>query len=133
MGSFIARLPVHLEDSDDLYRWVHKEHHENGALKPGAFIMKKKDTDGLSIAIAKLTSRQDFHNRAAAQYTASVVLKVKVPREKGLLVVHDGVGHSSHGTITGFQVGFSNKQLTDMERYFIMACVGTLEEIAHSL
>jgi hypothetical protein len=129
LGAFLRRLPVHLDPEDDLFRWVHREHHQNGTLKPGAFIMKKKDKDGLSVGIATLTTRSDFNDRAEPNFTASVVLKVHLPSDKGLRVIHDGIGHPSHGVITGFQIGFSNKQLVDMERDFIDACAGTLQEI----
>jgi hypothetical protein len=129
LGAFLRRLPIHLGPEDDLFRWVHRDHHQNGTLKPGTFIMKKKDKDGLSVGIASLTSRIDFHTRAESQFTASLVIKVRVPRDKGLRVIHDGIGHPSHGVITGFQNGFSNKQLVDMERDFIEACSGTVQEI----
>jgi hypothetical protein len=54
------------------------------------------------------------------------VLKAEVPRVLGLVVIHDGRGHPSHGVITGFQQGFSNKQLIDMEKAFINASEKTL-------
>ncbi len=127
MVSFLNSLPVVLDDNDDLFRWINREHHENGRLKPGAFIFKKTNKDGLSVAIAQLTTRPDFHQRAPENFNASVVLKVALPRRKNLSVIHDGIGHPSHACITGFQSGFTNKQLVDLERYFIEACDGTLQ------
>jgi hypothetical protein len=126
VASGLRLLPVFVDDDDDLFRWVHKEHHQDGKLKPGAFILKKKNTDGLSIGIGTLTTREDFHRRAEPQYTASVALKAEVPRGLKLIVLHDGRGHPSHGVITGFQQGFSNKQLIDMEKAFIKASENTL-------
>lgn len=126
MASVVGLLPTFIDDNDDLFRWVHKEHHQDGKLKPGAFILKKKNTDGLSIGIGTLTTREDFHRRAEPKFTASVVLKAEVPRVLGLVVIHDGRGHPSHGVITGFQQGFSNKQLIDMEKAFINASEKTL-------
>jgi hypothetical protein len=129
LASLLSLLPVYIDDDDDLFRWVHKEHHQDGKLKPGAFIMKKKNLDGLSIGIGTLTTREDFHQRAEPRFTASVVLKAALPRANGLRVVHDGIGHPSHGVITGFQVGFTNKQLIDMEHAFIAASEKTLVSI----
>jgi hypothetical protein len=126
LASVVGLLPTFIDDNDDLFRWVHKEHHQDGKLKPGAFILKKKNTDGLSIGIGTLTTREDFHRRAEPKFTASVVLKAEVPRVLGLVVIHDGRGHPSHGVITGFQQGFSNKQLIDMEKAFINASEKTL-------
>ena len=126
MASVVRLLPIFIGHNDDLFRWVHNEHHQDGKLKPGAFILKKKNTDGLSIGIAALTTRDDFHRRAEPKFTASVVLKAGVPRGLGLTLIHDGRGHPSHGIMTGFQQGFSNKQLVDMEKAFINASEKTL-------
>jgi hypothetical protein len=126
LASVVRLLPIFIDDNTDLFRWVHKEHHQDGKLKPGAFILKKKNTDGLSIGIGLLTTREEFHRRAEPKFTASVVFKAGIPRGVGLLVIHDGRGHPSHGVITGFQQGFTNKQLVDMEKAFIMASENTL-------
>ena len=121
MAPVLGLLPVFIDDGDDLLRWINKEHHQDGKLKPGAFILKKKNLDGLSIGIGTLTTREDFHRRAEPKFTASVVLKAGIPRGEGLTLRHDGRGHPSHGVITGFQEGFTNKQLMDIEKAFIDA------------
>src|SRR5580698_1540658 len=46
--------------------------------------------------------------------TALVVLKGGVPRVLGLIIIHHGRGHPSRGVMTGFQQGFSNKQLVEI-------------------